>query len=215
MIIEKKASTGTASGKREIASTRPTADAPVPPGRCESVTLSHAYPAGSSLKRLWEWRGIPAQLTGPSLQRVAHHEASHVVLLEWTGCDITEVAAAPADGFCLFSFPNDGLPPVDSSDSGEVSATAAAACHAGLMGEMLFTGVPWLGPVFYPSYPDYQTADEILMARFGRHSSAAHAFSQRLALHVLSAQWDRVREVADRLIVNGCWAPGEASGAST
>lgn len=206
MSIEAKASTGTASGKRLIASTRPTADAPVPPGRCESVT-PHAYPMAITLRRCWPWSDLSGALLGPSLERVAHHEAGHVVLLEWLGLS-PEATATATSGRCSFPLKTAELSDPGPDESGELCATAASSFHAGMVAELLFLDIPWTGPMFYPRQPDYQLADDLLAPKFGRHASGAHAFAQRVALHVLAGRWRRVREVADCLVRDGRWKPG-------
>lgn len=198
---------GTASGKRLIASTRPTADAPVPPGCSKSVT-SYAYPMASTLRRCRPWMFPSGPLLGPCLERVAHHEAGHVVLLEWLGLS-PEATATATSGRCSFPLKFADLPDPGPDESGELCATAASSFHAGMAAELLFLDIPWTGPMFYPGQPDYQLADELLAPKFGINASCAHAFAQRVALHVLSAKWGRVREVADCLVRNGRWKPGE------
>lgn len=206
MTIEEKASTGTASGKREIASTRPTADAQVPPGRCESVT-QYEYPKASTLRRCWSWIYPSGALLGPSLERVAHHEAGHVVLLEWLGMS-PEATATATSGFCSFPLNFADMADPSPDESGELTATAASSFHAGFAAELLFLDIPWTGTMFYPNQPDFQSAEQMLAPKFGSLASGAHAFAQRVALHVLVGRWHRVREVADCLVRCGQWKPG-------
>lgn len=210
MISTIEAHSGTASGKREIASTRPTADAPVPPWRCESVTPCD-YPRASTLRHCAPWTYPSGALLGPSLERVAHHEAGHVVLLEWLGVDGVVATATPTSGRCSFPLKVDQLQEPGPDESGELCATAASSFHAGMAAELLFLGIPWAGPMFYPSQADYLHADDLLAPKFGRHASGAHAFAQRVALHVLSHRWERVREVANRLVLDGRWAPANSA----
>lgn len=204
--MEMEALPGTASGKRLIAPTRPAADASNPPGRSEPVP-SHDYPAPGALRRCWPWVEVSAAMHGPNLERVSHHEAGHVVLLEWLGVS-AEATATPTSGRCTWPLNTIDLQEPSADDSGELLATAAALFHAGIAAELLFLGIPWTGPMFYPRQEDYQLADEFLATKFGKHASGPHAFAQRVALHVLSGRWSRVREVADRLICASRWTPG-------
>ena len=215
MISTIEAHFGTASGKRSIASTRPTADAPVPPGRCESVTPIEP-PEPRNLRRCRPWQSLPdsAQF-GNALDRVAYHEAGHVVVMQWLGI-ASPGASIDATGPVVrgsAEWPDRRVwqdcpdPPPD--ESGVLAATAASVYHAGLMAELVRSGVRWVGPIHYPHTTDYQRADEMLRLAFGSHASGAHAFAQRVALHVLSVRWGRVREVADCLVRNGRWRPGE------
>ncbi len=89
--------------------------------------------------------------------------------------------------------------------SGIWAATGAAVHHAGLMAELLHTGTPWHGPVFYLDQTDYLRADDMLVPTFGRHASGAHAFAQTVALNVLNDRWDRVQEIAAHLVEHGQW----------
>lgn len=202
---------GTASGERLIAKTRPAAEAPFPPGCCEPVT-SYEFPTAASLRRCREWRSYPGAARLPGLHRVAHHEAAHVVLLEWVGVEALEVTAEPNRGLCQFIPPSVQTDCDIRDDSGHASATAAAVFHAGVMGELLFMGEAWTGPIFYPHAKDYLDADDMLVGIFGRHASGAHAFAQQVALHVLAGRWARVREVAAHLIEFGRWSPCDVDG---
>lgn len=205
-MIPMKPEQGTASNKRLIVSTRPTADAPDPPGRGESVTPIE-FPLARSLRRCWAWRPVPLELRDSCIQRVAHHEAAHVVLLEWVGLRVGEVTATSTSGLCSWDLPTTPIPEATPDPSGELAATASAVFHAGVVGELLWMGLPWDGPLYYPAQKDYRDADDMLAAAFGRHASCAHAFAQRVALHVLSTRWNRVREVANLLVLHGRWAP--------
>lgn len=141
----------------------------------------------------------------PDLIRVAHHEAGHVVLLEWIGLDGATASATPTSGLCLMpELPADCPEPGDDP-TGELSATAASVFHAGAMAELIHLDIKWTGPLFYPQQVDYQRADEMLLKRFGRHSSAGHGFAQRVAMSVLAGRWQRVREIADALVLRGVW----------
>lgn len=112
-----------------------------------------------------------------------------------------------SSGLCSWSMPGARVPDSVDHESGQVAATATAVFHAGLMGELLWAGLPWIGPIYYPEQQDFQNAEAMLRPRFGRQASCGHAYGQRVALHVLSTRWARVCEVAERLVADGRWAP--------
>lgn len=119
-----------------------------------------------------------------------------------------EATATATSGRCSFPLNFAAMADPSPDESGELSATAASIFHAGMAAELLFLGIPWVGPVFYPEQLDFQQAEQMLAPKFGSHASGAHAFAQRVALHVLSTRWGRVREVADCLVKDGRWKPG-------
>jgi len=200
----------TVSGERSIARTRPATDAPANPGgRCKPVT-QHEFPIASGLRRCRGWQFVPPAMLCPSILRVSHHEAGHAVLLEWVGLDVCEATAEPSKGLCTFKPPKIPDGHFGKDESGQLCATAAAVFHAGVIAELLCEGRSWKGPIFYPQQKDYQDADDMLCRSFGRHASGAHAFAQQVALHVLSARWDRVRQIADHLVENGRWSPHDS-----
>jgi hypothetical protein len=166
------------------------------------------YPVASSLRRAQQWQEPP--YSGPSLDRVAYHEAGHIVLFEWIGLDDIKATASPTSGRAYFPeiFPPMKDTPPDKT--GELAATAAAVFHAGIMAELLHCGHGWQGPIHYARQIDYQAADDMLAPSFGRHASGGHSFAQRVALHVLSGRWQRVQEVAEHLIKNGRWKSGDS-----
>jgi hypothetical protein len=141
----------------------------------------------------------------PDLARVAHHEAGHVVLLEWIGLTGATASATPSSGLCVMPALPASCPESGEDATGELAATAASIYHAGTMAELIHLGIMWTGPVFYPAQPDHQRAEAMLLPRFGRHSSAGHGFAQRVALHVLASRWVRVQEVAECLVKTGKW----------
>lgn len=161
------------------------------------------YPEASSLRRAQAWQDPP--YSGPSLERVAHHEAGHIVLFEWLGLDGIKATASPTSGRAFFPEVFPPLPDCPPDNSGELAATAAAVFHAGVIAELLHSGHAWKGPIHYAKHRDFQQADDMLKPRFGRHASGAHSFAQRVALHVLSERWQRVQEVAAHLIEYGHW----------
>ncbi len=163
------------------------------------------YPHARTLRRAWQWQYTPPELHGPDLVRVAHHEAGHVVLLEWIGLTGATATATPSSGRCIMPTVPASCPDPGDDLTGELAATAASVFHAGAMAELLYLGVQWTGPLYYPKQVDFQRADDMLLQRFGRLSSAGHGFAQRVALHVLSEQWPRVRQIADTLVLHGAW----------
>lgn len=102
--------------------------------------------------------------------------------------------------------------PKPSDPSGALAATAAAVFHAGVMAEMIAFGIPWLGPVRYQDATDFQLANSMLRERFGNLSSGAHAFSQQVALNVLTTRWADVELVASELERTGTCRPCEVPG---
>jgi hypothetical protein len=183
--------------------TRPTADAIETSDRCELV--AYIFPNTSAVRVVTEWTSYRRQ--GPTIDNMAHHEAGHIVLMEWLGLKSgLKATATPTQGRAHWPHGAfDSLPNVPADPSGVYAATAAAVYHAGLAAEIIFTGAPWYGPVFYPEQTDYQRADDMLCKAFGRHASGAHAYAQRTALAVLSNRWSRVKEIARHLAQLGCW----------
>lgn len=181
---------------------RPATDANVSLNiRCNPVTFS--YPASRTLRRARQWQcALP---TTPDLTRVAVHEAGHVVMMEWIGMTGLSATATPTSGRANFPIDLQNLPDPGPDATGELAATAASIFHGGMMAEVLHAGIEWTGPVYYPKQLDYINADKMLLTSFGRHSSAAHAFAQKVALHVLHARWARVQDVAAHLVAHGSW----------
>lgn len=166
------------------------------------------YPEASSLRRAQAWQEPP--YSGPSLERVAFHESSHVVLLEYLNLDGLKATATPSSGRAFFPETWPVLADTPPDPTGQLAATAAAVFHAGVIGELIHSGQAWKGPIHYGRHTDYQAAETMLAPRFGRHSSAGHAFAQRVALHVLSERWHRVQEVAEHLVKHGNWKSGDS-----
>ena len=180
-------------------------DAPLS-SRCERITSYLAHlPSAATLRRSMPWQSPPR--SGPDLVLIAHHEAGHIVLMEWLGLtDGLTAEATPTAG--LAHWPAgafDALPAQTPDPTGVLAATAAAVYHAGLMAEMMQAGSTWAGPIFYPAQTDYQRADDMLGGTFGRHASGAHAFAQRVALSVLASRWSHVQEIAAHLVDKGVW----------
>jgi hypothetical protein len=166
-----------------------------------------ALPPLGELRRVHPLAEIPPELRTRDLARYAHHEAGHVVLLEWVGIAPESARADDCGGEVRFdpgqldqdTGPNDYDRPL--------AATQAAACfHAGILAELIHTGHPWKGVTIRHRPGDWQKARTILTPHFG-NGLAGHGFSQRVALAVLTARWPRVQEVAGQLIERGTWSP--------
>ena len=184
-------------------SPRAATDSPVSFGAASGSPFP--YPHARTLRRAWGWQSPLAEMHRPDLVRVAHHEAGHVVLLEWVGLDGATASATSTSGLCLMpALPADRPDPGEDA-TGELAATAASIYHAGAMAELIYLGVKRTGPLFYPAQVDYQRAEAMLLPRFGSHSSAGHGFAQRVALHVLASQWPRVQKIARCLVKTGKW----------
>lgn len=171
----------------------------------------HDYPAPSSLRRCAPWQSRPAMPV--TRRRIAIHEAGHVVLMRWIGLEspAATIAVDDAGAHGLAHWPDRqffaDLPDKPHDADGRLAATAAAVYHAGIVAELLDAGTHWAGPVHYPLETDYLQADDMLRERFGRHASGAHGYAQQVALHVLSARWAEVEEIACQLEASGAWAP--------
>lgn len=156
-----------------------------------------------NLRRVLSWTSLPERR--PGIARMAHHEAGHVVYLEWLGIFGTSATATPTSGLTHLPEIQNPQRPEPEDASGEITAQAAAAFHAGLMAEMLYARDKWTAPIRYPAHDDFCRADDLLSTKFGRHSSAAHAYSQCFALRILASRWERVRQIAGQLILSGTW----------
>ncbi len=160
-------------------------------------------PDSRSIKRCWLWQPCPDFVR--DLASVAHHEAAHVVMLEWAGAGPTLSATATTTGGEARHGILPGKRPAGPPDeTGEITAAAASMFHAGLMAELLLHGRVWTGPICYQA-EDFDRANEMLVETFGHCSSAGHAFAQRTALHIVSSRWARVQEIADVLVRRGAW----------
>lgn len=170
------------------------------------------HPTPASLRRCWPWQD---RVRDADLERIAHHEAGHVVLMQWLGVDGMRAEASATGGQALLPpglLSNLGEPGPD--ETGILSATAAAALHAGFEAERLLRGEPWLGPTLAPMASDFQIAEALLAPRFGFKSSAGHGWAGRLARHVLEQRWERVEQIAQALIERGTWASTDQEGAA-
>lgn len=165
------------------------------------------HPLARHLRICQPWQARHYDPALPELERIAFHEAGHVVLMQdLLGLDGMRAQASEQGGEAHWP-PGvfDNLPEPSPDESGILAATAAAVFHAGVMAEQIRSSRPWTGPVFYLHQTDFQRADEMLRPKFGRLSSAAHGYAQHLARHVLESRWERVEQIAQALIERGEW----------
>lgn len=175
--------------------------------RSESITYN--WPGPDTLRTSRRWMMVPRAFRQPSLERVAHHEAGHAVVMRWFGLEPAKATATPTSGLCHFPTLPERTCELDPDPSGEIAATASAVFEGGAMAELLYLGIPWTGPLFHAEQPDYRHAEDFLRPAFGAHSSAGHGFAQRVALHVLQSRWAEVQEIARHLVVHGEWRSSE------
>lgn len=181
--------------------TRQVADAAPPP--FAAVSLS-PFPCLSTLRHSRGWSVRPAEMRGACVKRVAHHEAGHVVYMEWLGLEVLGAHASEMGGEAQFRVPAEaGSMPVPADASGALAACAAGLYHAGTAAESLWLGIVGQKPFYEPLTTDYQASERMLRLRFGAHSSAGHGYAFRMALHVLSSRWDRLQHIAERLTACG------------
>jgi len=167
-------------------------------------------PPVADLRRIHPIVEIPPAMRGPSLERTAHHEAGHVLLMEWLGLTPTGASATAGSGLAQWELPE--IDPDDDQGSYDrplAAAQAAAVMHAGVVGELIHANLPWTGVLYRPRSQDFKLAAQLLAPHFGA-GLAGHGFSQRTAYAVLTHHWPRVQQIAARLIECGTWSPGDA-----
>lgn len=161
----------------------------------------------ADLRRVWDWQPCPLGGGTPSLIHAAWHEAGHVVYANWIGLTMRSAEIGDGRGQAIFEMPSaEQLPEPDATDDGHLRATAAGLWHAGLAAELIFTDTPWRGPIARPRSSDHLMAERMLAIGFA-NTLPGHAFAQLQALHALSAHWDDVTRVAEKLIQAGKWEP--------
>lgn len=168
-------------------------------------------PPSADLRLIHPIAEVPAALRGPSLERTAHHEAGHVVLMEWLGLTPTGASATAGSGLAEWELP--ALDPDDDQGSYDrplAAAQAASVMHAGIVAELIHAGLPWTGVLYRPRSQDWKLAAQLLAPHFGA-GLAGHGFSQRTAHAVLTHHWPRVQQIAAELIEHGRWAPGDGA----
>ena len=153
-------------------------------------------PRADSIRFVCLWEPLPK--LKPTRLNLAHHEAGHIIFLEWLGIE-TQGAEIGSKGGLTHITPNNSTPQLQPDTDGIATAIGAACYHAGLMAELLFAGhEPPSGPMRYAS-SDFAKADSMLSECFFGGRSGAHFYAQRYAGHVLSNRWARVQEVARHL----------------
>lgn len=163
-------------------------------------------PPLAELRRIHQLVEIPAALRGPSLERVAHHEAGHVLLMEWCGLTPTKASATDRAGLAEWDLSEIEADAPADYDRPLAAAQAAAVLHAGVVAELIHAGLPWRGVLYRPRSQDWKLAAQLLAPHFGA-GLAGHGFSQRTAHAVLTHHWPRVQEIAAELIERGTWRP--------
>ena len=165
-------------------------------------------PPVEDLWRLWPLVSVPDAIQRRDLALTAHHEAGHVVLMEWAGVIPSEATASAGNGLARFA-PEQFADAPDSVDLNNPTAAAQAAAvyHAGIVAELIFAGLPWQGITVRRSSTDWASAREIMRACFG-NGTAGHGYSQRVAYTVLTNRWSRVRAIAEKLTSDGVWKYG-------
>lgn len=167
----------------------------------------YPFPPAADLRRVHALVEVPPELRGPNLARTAHHEAGHVVLMEWAGLAPTHATATDRGGVAHWTpwNPDDGEPHPDHEQQPVYAAWLAAVWHAGIVAELLYAGLPWKGVLYRPRSRDWQVASQFLAPHFGP-GLAGHGFAQRTSLAVLTERWGEVQRIAGKLIEHGTWS---------
>lgn len=168
-------------------------------------------PSESELYRVWPWVSVPRAIQGRDLARIAHHEAGHIVLMEWAGLVPLDATATDERGVARF----DPLQVSSDAQGHEynrplAAAQAASVFHAGIVAELVYAGLTWQGLTVRLSSDDWSKARAILKPHFGDSGAAGHGYAQRLALAVLTREAVRFNQIASHLIAHGKWRPEEA-----
>lgn len=171
--------------------------------------MTYTFPKSSELHRVFPVVETPPALRGTDLARTAHHEAGHVVLMEWAGLTPIKAHASAREGAVEWDM--DAITAEHDQDGGDsplAAAHAAAVFHAGVAAELIHVGHRWQGVTARMRSTDWQHARLILSRHFG-HGLAGHGYAQRLALAVLTKNWPRVQQIAAELIERGTWKPDD------
>lgn len=172
--------------------------------------MTYANPPRAELRRIHPLADVPAAIKGASLERTAHHEAGHVVLMEWCGLTPTQATATAGSGRAELDTTDLEADETPADHDGPLAAAQIAAIyHAGILAELIHTGHRWQGVTIRMASQDWKMARMILAPHFGA-GLAGHGFAQRTALAVLTKHWPRVQEIAAQLIEHGTWSPGDA-----
>jgi hypothetical protein len=163
-------------------------------------------PPATELRRIHALIEVPPELRAPDLARTAHHEAGHVVLMEWAGLTPIKASATERAGLAEWDLAHIGVEDPTGYDRPLAAAHAAAVMHAGIVAELIHARLPWRGVLFRPRSQDWKLAAQLLAPHFGA-GLAGHGFSQRTAQAVLTHHWPRVQQIAAELIERGTWRP--------
>ncbi len=168
-------------------------------------------PSESELYRAWPWVTVPSVIRGRDLARIAHHEAGHIVMMEWAGLVPLDATATSEGGAARF---DPAQVPVDTRHQAYnrplAAAQAASVFHAGIMAELIYAGLTWQGLTVRLNSDDWSKACAMLKPHFGTSGAAGHGYAQRLALAVLTGNADRLNQIAAQLVAHGEWRPGNA-----
>lgn len=164
------------------------------------------HPPRDDLRRIFPLMDVPAALRGPSLERTAHHEAGHCILMQWAGLEPTHAVANAHQGSAHWTpwNPADEVIEPAEHDRPLAAAYLAAVYHAGIVAELLHAGLTWRGVLYRPRSQDWQIAAQFLAPHFPG-GLAGHSFAQRTALAVLTSRWADVQKIAAELIEHGEW----------
>jgi hypothetical protein len=178
-------------------------------GHLTRDTQDMKLPPPADLRRIHQLVEVPPAMRGQSLARTAHHEAGHIVLMEW--CGLTPICASATErgGLAQWDLDVTADATADDYDRPLAAAQAAAVMHAGIVAELIHAGLPWTGVLYRPRSQDWKLAAQLLAPHFGI-GLAGHGFSQRTAHAVLTHHWPRVQEITAELIERGTWSPDDA-----
>ena len=151
---------------------------------------------------------VPAALRRRELVSIAHHEAGHVVLMEWCGIPVRNASVDQrGNGVAnMATLEADDSNPDPSYNRPRALAHIAAVYHAGIMAEMLYLDLPWRGITARLSSTDWESAS-FFLRQFSGGGLAGHGFAQLTARAVLSRNWGRVEAISTVLLENGVWSP--------
>lgn len=168
-------------------------------------------PSESELYRVWPWVSVPSAIKGRDLARIAHHEAGHIVLMEWAGLVPLDAKATSERGVARFD-PQQVTSDLPCHDYNRPLAAAQAASifHAGIVAELIYVGLTWQGLTVRLNSDDWSKAQAILKPYFGNTGAAGHGYAQRVALAVLKSKAVRFDQIASHLIAHGAWRPEDA-----
>ena len=98
-------------------------------------------PSESELYRVWPWVSVPGAIQGRDLARIAHHEAGHIVLMEWAGLVPIDATATDERGVARFD-PQQVTSDAQGHEYNRplAAAQAASVFHAGIVAELIHVG---------------------------------------------------------------------------